>query len=492
MVRSDISPSKNGRDDRPTKVIETAEARLFPLFRGSRQSTLIWATVLIALIGILDWRLAENVPLGFLYLLPMLMLGRVLKPWQTLLVAGLCTYLTEEFDAFAWDVRTGLPRDLLYLIAFSTIGIFVYQVNLNRQVALRQLGEIERQTVARLEAEQQLKALIESSPAAILSTDSGGAILMANDAAHRMFGVPEPLLLGRLLQSYFPAFSNITRRETSQQLFRTMMQSRGHRENGEMFLAEICFSTYETAAGPRLAAMILDSSEEFRSREESSLHQMLAGSRIAVTAVSHEIRNICGAIAAVHKNIDYGHRNIAEKDFEALGNLVAALERIAALELRPYPERVLELDLVTILEDLKIVIAPDLDEHEITFDLYVEPALPMVWADGTHMMQVLLNLTTNSIRALSESTGERTMSINVKLASERVLVEIVDSGGGIADASKLFRPFQEGARNTGLGLYLARAFARSFGGDLHYEAIPEGSCFVIELAPVKESVSIQT
>lgn len=51
-----------------------------------------------------------------------------------------------------------------------------------------------------------------------------------------------------------------------------------------------------------MAAMILDSSEEFRTREGASLHQMLAGSQIAVNAVSHEIRNICGAIAAVPRS----------------------------------------------------------------------------------------------------------------------------------------------------------------------------------------------
>ncbi len=60
------------------------------------------------------------------------------------------------------------------------------------------------------------------------------------------------------------------------------MQSRAQREDGEVFLAEICFSTYRTNSGSRLAAMILDSSEDLRSREEASLHQMLAGSRIAV------------------------------------------------------------------------------------------------------------------------------------------------------------------------------------------------------------------
>jgi PAS domain S-box-containing protein len=453
--------------------------------RGSKGANLITAAVLIALIALIDWRVAEDVPLGFLYLLPMLILGRVLMPWQTALAAALCTYLTEEFDQFAWNLRTGLPRDVLYFMAFFSIGVFVYEVTRSRQIILRHLHEIEEQRDARRDAEEQLKVLIESSPAAILTADSDGRVLMANEAAHRMLSVKSPALLGRSIHTYFPALQNVSGRETSQHLFRTVMQSRGHREDGESFLAEICFSTYRTGSGSRLAAMILDSSEEFRTREESSLHQMLTGSRIAVAAVSHEIRNVCGAIAVVHRNMSRDHRLAGNKDFEALGNLIVALERIAAVDLRPYPEQAMEVDLAAVLDDLRIVIAPSLRDHGIHCEWDVDARLPLVWADGTNLMQVFLNLTTNSVRSLAETAHDPTLRISAKEDGQRVTVEIADNGAGVSHPSELFRPFQTGAKNTGLGLYLARAFARSFGGDLRYKPDSEGACFVIELAPVR-------
>jgi len=455
------------------------------LFRGSKRSTLIWAGAIITLIAVVDWRVVGEVPLGFLYLLPMLMLGKVLKPWQTAFAAALCTFLTEEFDQYAWHLRTGLPRDVLYFMAFFSLGVFVYEMNRNRQIILRQLREIEEQSEARREAEGQLTVLIESSPAAIITADSDGTVLMANEAAHRMLAVEPPLLLGRSIHRYFPSLSNVSGRETSQALFRTVMQSRGQREDGEGFLAEICFSTYQTSAGSRLAAMILDSSEEFRTREESSLHQMLAGSRIAVSAVSHEIRNVCGAIAVVHRNLSRNDLLAADKDFEALGNLAVALERIAAVDLRPYPDQAMEVDLLAVLDDLRIVISPSLQEKAIECTWKLDPELPLVWADSTNLMQVFLNLTTNSIRTLAEKASDRELTISAKSEDQRVLVEVLDNGGGVAQPSELFRPFQTGAQNTGLGLYLARAFARSFGGDLRYKAIPGGACFQVELAPVR-------
>jgi two-component system sensor kinase FixL len=458
---------------------------LFSLFSGSKRATLGWATALIVLIAVVDWRVVEDVPLGFLYLLPMLMLGKVLEPWQTGVVAGVCTYLTEEFDQYTWNLRTGLPRDVLYFMAFFSIGVFVHEMNRNRQIILGQLHEIEKQRDARRGAEEQLTVLIESSPAAIITADSDGTVLMANEAAHRLLGLKVPALLGRSIHRYFASLANVLGRETAQYLFRTVMQSRGQREDGEGFLAEICFSTYQTASGPRLAALILDSSEEFRTREESSLHQMLAGSRIAVSAVSHEIRNVCGAIAVVHRNLSRDLRLAQDKDFEALGNLVLALERIASVDLRPYPDQAMEVDLLAVLNDLRIVISPSLQDKRIECAWKLDAELPLVWADGTNLMQVFLNLTTNSIRTLAEKPSDRRLTISASSDGQHVTVEVLDNGGGVEQPSELFHPFQTGAQNTGLGLYLARAFARSFGGDLRYNPLPGQACFVVELAAVR-------
>jgi len=436
---------------------------------------------MIVLIAILDWRLVNEVPLGFLYLVPMLMLGRVLRPWQIVICAAILTFLTEEFDIFPWNIRNGLPRDVLYFTAFLAIGIFVHQTVRNRDIAMEQMREIERQSEAREDAEDQLKVLIESSPAAILTSDSKGCVLMANNAAHRLLGSEMGMLQGRELVRYFPGLSNVSRTDSSPHLFRTVMQSHGIREDGDTFMADICFSTFMTKSGGRLAAMILDSSEELRTREESSLHQMLSGSRIAVAAVSHEVRNVCGAINVVHQNLSRSEAWNGNKDFDALGNLILTLERIAAVDLVQYKESASEVDLLSVLDDLKIIITPSLQEGAIRCVWDIEPGLPQVWADRTSLMQIFLNLTTNSVRVLDHLQKQRSLIIAARSNPSGVHVEFRDNGGGVAQPETLFHPFQPGARATGLGLYLSRAFARSFGGDLRYRPIPDGASFIVEL-----------
>lgn len=460
---------------------------LLPLFQGSRRFVIFCAALLIAAVAFVDWRAVDELPLGFLYLLPMLMVGRVLNPWQIAGVAALCTFLAEIFDEFVWNLRTGLPRDVLYFAAFFCVGLFVWEVNRNRQIVTKHIYEIERQSEARLEAEEQLRILIESSPAAIVTADADGKVLMANEAAHRMLGLPQGELSGRVIHRYLPSLTNVCGHEATKQHFRTVMQARGQRDDGETFLADICFSTYSTNAGARLTAMVLDASEEFRTHEVSGLHQLLAGSRIAIGAVSHEIRNVCGAIAAVHQNLANGGLLSRNKDFEALGNLIVALERIASVNLRQSNDQAAEVDLAALLDELKIVVAPSLQEEEIAADWTIEPGLPLVWADRSSLMQVFLNLITNSVRALAKN-GTRVLAVTAKNDGTHVLVEFADNGGGVAHPENLFHPFQAGATATGLGLYLSRAFMRSFGGELHYVPIPDGASFVVSLTPALSTV----
>jgi two-component system, LuxR family, sensor kinase FixL len=456
------------------------------LFQGDRRVVLLKSAILIALIALIDWRVIGEVALGFLYLIPMLMIGSVAGPFTIGPVAAVCTYLAEQFGDLPWDLRTGLSRVVLHFAAFFGAGLFIREINNSRRVAAENLHEIERERDARRDAEEQLKILFESSPVAIITADSTGTVLTANSAADRMLGIPQGELVGKLIHRYLPALTNITMNDTSLQLLRAVMQARGQREDGETFLADICFSTYRTNAGTRLAVMVLDTSEDLRAHEVAGMHQLLEGSRIAVSALSHEIRNVCGAIAVVHQNLKHAGALVGNKDFEALGSLVVALERISSVNLRQSASQATEVDLTVLLDELKIVVAPSLAEEDIESQWTVESGLPLVWADRSSLMQVFLNLISNSTRALSRRE-HRTLSLSARSEGNRVHVEVVDNGGGVIQPEHLFRPFQSGAEATGLGLYMSRSFMRSFGGELRYVARADGACFIVELLQASEA-----
>ena len=145
--------------------------------------------------------------------------------------------------------------------------------------------------------------------------------------------------------------------------------------------------------------MVVDISEDLRTREESSLHQLLSGSRILVAAVSHEIRNVCAAIAVVHQNLSRSSY-LENKDFEALGTLIQSLEKIATMDLRKGSDRATSIDLNSLLEELRIIVEPNLEENGIKLNILIGPDVLEVLADRPSLMQVFLNLINNSERAM--------------------------------------------------------------------------------------------
>jgi two-component system sensor kinase FixL len=448
-----------------------------------RTARIVIAALLTGLVALIDWRVQAPLSFGFLYLFPVLLVGTVWRRWQVLMTAVVCTLLSDAFNSFHLNVAISLPQDILVFTSLAGTGLFAYEVTRSRTLEQQHLHRLETEALARRAAEEQLEFLIDSSPVAILIMAADSSILRANQAAHRLFAVADGELAGNNIRRYVAALGRVPLSAELPHTFRTEMQCRGTRDDGQVFLADVFFSTYKTAAGPRLAALVVDSSETLREREETSLEQLLAGSRILVGAVSHEVRNVCGAIGVIYANLVRSGGLGANKDFEALGSLVETLNKIASVELKQSRRQppVGGIDLFETLDDLRIVLEPYCEEAGIEVRWHIPQELPPVWADRHRLLQVLLNLTKNSERAL-ENAAEKRIDISVSASSEAAYIRVADTGPGIASTEKLFQPFQEGAESTGLGLYLSRAFVRTFHGDLRHDPHVPGCCFVIELA----------
>lgn len=450
------------------------------------------SAMLIALIAVTDWRVELNVTLGFLYLFPLVLLGTILEWWQIVLAAMFCTFLSDRLDPFPIDMAVG--RDTLIFLTLATTGLLSLAVAKSYRREVDSRARLEQEAVARQAAEEQLEFLVESSPAAVLTMTAEGIILLANPAAHRLLQVDEGLLPGRRIERYIPALGSVPPVDDTAKIFRTEMQTRGQRDSGDFFAADVFFSTYSTPAGPRLSALVVDASEHLREREEASLQQLLEGSRILVAAVSHEVRNVCGAIGMMHENLARSGSLTGNQDFEAMGSLVQTLSKIASVELKQSVGNfeACYTDLHDVLADLRIVLEPYCEESDIELRWEVPDHLPLVQADRHCLLQVFLNLIKNSQRAV-EGTPQKWIEICVTPQANQVSIRVTDNGPGIPAGRKLFQPLQKGADATGLGLYLSRAFMRSFRGDLRYEPDHSGCSFVLDLAiPVDDDENLTT
>src|SRR5581483_3607602 len=279
-----------------------------------------------------------------------------------------------------------------------------------------------------------------------------------------------------------PALQKVLHRQPSIR-FRTTLQCRGQRSSGEVFLAAVWFSTYQTVSGLRLAAVIADFSEDLRTREDLSLSHLLKSSRILVGALAHEMRNLSGAAVTMQKNLSRVPGLEQNEDFLALTSLIQSLDRISTLSLESSsPNKAETVEIGSLLDESRVLIEGACRESGVDIDWNLQESLPMLHADCYGLIQVFLNLAKNSQRAMESSPIKR-LRVSTSLEDGHVIIRFEDTGTGVSQPEQLFRPFQPGANTTGLGLYISRSIMRSFGGDLTYQPRPQGACFAV-IVPV--------
>ena len=457
---------------------------MLPELLKARKPTILGSTiVLVVAVTWLDWATGNNISLASLYILPMMIAATALRPAEIAVFAVVCSYLRSWFDTpgSSWDLAL---RFLFAALAYLASGLFITALLRNHAQAVEHLSQIQLEQQRRHEAEERLRVLAESSPAAILTTDATGIVLDANAAADSLLMIKEAgTLKGRQIIDYLPFLAEALRLDETSVGLRTAVKCQGRRDNDEIFLAHIWLSAYRAPEGKRLAAIIVDSSEEMRDREEQGLHHLLTGNQIATAAIAHEVRNVSEAMGMLCEDLRRRHDLAQDSALRGLGSLVEGLETIASFELQAASHEVHEVPLREMLDNFRIVIEPAWREIDGTVIWRAPEVLPSVKADPHSLLQVCLNLAQNSLRAVQEQ-AVRELRIAVLQERDRVLVRFQDSGPGIASPSELFRPFQQGAIGSGLGLYVSRFLIRRSGGELRFELSPEGSCFVIELDAV--------
>jgi len=219
----------------------------------NRPPILLASLGIVLVIAAVDWWTKPYVSLGFLYLFPIMLAAGFLPRWALVLMGIACALLSERFSNL--DPADAPLRTSFEALALVGSGLFIAEVLRNRRL--------------RLASQERLRALVETSPAAIVTVDDRGFIELANQAAAELLLPRDGNLLGQPIAAFLPELHHALRWEEGPQ-FRTSMQCRGHRGNGESFLADVWFSSYKEGTAPRLAAIIADVTEERSAATDSS------------------------------------------------------------------------------------------------------------------------------------------------------------------------------------------------------------------------------
>lgn len=128
-----------------------------------------------------------------------------------------------------------------------------------------------------------------------------------------------------------------------------------------------------------------------------------------------------------------------------------------------------------------------LRRHGIALELALGLGDCMIHASRVQLQQVVTNLVTNAIEALSGHAGPaRRIEVRSRRAGEdSVEISVIDNGPGIApaDRCRVFGSlFSTKPNGTGMGLSISLAIVRAHGGAIdHAPAEPHGACFRVIL-----------
>lgn len=142
------------------------------------------------------------------------------------------------------------------------------------------------------------------------------------------------------------------------------------------------------------------------------------------------------------------------------------------------------LDLQNIIEDVRLTLAPQIQERRAKIKLnLIDTELTFV---RRKLRSVIYNLLSNAIK-YTPFDRQPEITIGSKIEDDNMVISVSDNGIGIssADQKSIFEKFERvrsDVEGTGVGLYLVNTIVSSSGGAIAVESeLGKGSCFKIML-----------
>lgn len=209
--------------------------------------------------------------------------------------------------------------------------------------------------------------------------------------------------------------------------------------------------------------------------------------------ITHEINQPLTAIAShLHtagRHMEKGQLDNAQNSLNKVRQLLTkitritkhlkAFARVAGTELTP-------VNLDTVIQDAIELMSSQIQDQGCTINYQTTTSPISVLAEPIRLEQVMVNLISNAVDALS-SASVKQLAITVYELNDSVMIDVKDSGIGIEEdkLEQIFDPFftqKEVGQGLGLGLSISYNIVQDFGGNIRVASTPEdGSRFTLEL-----------
>lgn len=341
------------------------------------------------------------------------------------------------------------------------------------------------------------REILQLLPDGLMLVDEGCELVLLNQAARRLLGVPGEagdLKLGTLtadaeLNELLARMAAPDVRNHRANVFHTLR----HADQETTLLLTVLKVELTGNVQGTLVLLRDVSQQKYAERARDDFLQQ----------VTHELRTPLSNIRAYTETLMEGilddreaHKeclNVINTEARRLGRLVEDVLQASQLEVGAVRLRVGPVDFARLLQQTVQDLQATADEKQIELRLSLPPKLPPLRADKERLAVVFTNLLGNALK-YTEAHGH--VTVECRCAGNLIDVAVRDTGIGIPPEElpfvfdKFFRSKSAQVRQrpgTGLGLATARHIARLHGGDITVTSEPDkGSCFSVTL-PVGEA-----
>jgi signal transduction histidine kinase len=234
-------------------------------------------------------------------------------------------------------------------------------------------------------------------------------------------------------------------------------------------------------------------SEELAHREEQIIQsKKLASLGILTAGVAHEITNPLNNISMIAQTYDEMYDRLPDRQRrELVGKVDAETERIRKIVKnlldfsKPKDANPKEADINAVVQRTLTLVQNMIDVQNIELIVRLTEELPHLFVDEHQVQQVLVNLITNAVQAMSAG-GKLFIASRLGKGGDSVEITVKDTGKGIQPEflPHIFDPFfsTKGEGGTGLGLSVSYGIIKNHRGEIRVESkTGVGTTFTIEL-----------
>lgn len=354
------------------------------------------------------------------------------------------------------------------------------------------LGEMLR--LQQTEA-SKTRAILEGIADGVVVTDTEGRIILFNDAAERILGVPRNVVMNENVHA-LPATLSAGAEMAARGLAAvSRWVGVATRQRPQM---EERFAVGNKVASVRVAPVMMGDELLGTVALFRDISKEVEAERVKnefISTVSHELRTPMTSIkgytdllfmqaAGPITDAQRKFLTVIKSNADRLATLVNDLLDISRIETGRIRLDRQPTDAAKVIQDVVTALSKQADEKQLTVTTKVKSPLPPVYADRDRLTQILTNLVDNACR-YTPAGGKITVS--ARRVSDKVQIDVTDTGIGISpeDQKKVFdrfyradHPVVQETGGTGLGLAIVRSFVEMHGGTIWLKSeLGKGSTF---------------